>query len=104
MIRFPDAGLAVRLEEALAAVSPSLLDRLTEADRRHRHLAIGEIARHLAHRLGRFDAGTEDAAAPMGAQPSLFPQDLGPIGSISDQAARESCHGRDAISASSLPE
>jgi len=84
MTRVDDAALALHLEVALATAAPSLLDGLADADRRRRHSAIGEIARQLVERLRCFDLRSEDSGMQTGAQSCLFPQDLGPIGLLSD--------------------
>lgn len=80
MHRVAEDVLALHLEVALATAAPVLLDGLADSDRRRRHAAIGEIARHLVERLRCFDVRRDDAAIGSSAQPCLFPQDLGPIG------------------------
>jgi len=87
MTRVDDTALALHLEVALATVAPSLLDGLADGDRRRRHSAIGEIARQLVERLRCFDIGSDVSGMRAGAQSCLFPQDLGPIGLLSDAGA-----------------
>lgn len=79
-IRVDDHALTLHLEVALATAAPSLLDGLGDSDRWRRQLAIGEIARQLVERLKCFDISSVDAGMRAEPQPSLFPQDLGPIG------------------------
>ena len=80
MSRVADDVLSVHLEVALATAAPSLLDGLADSDRRRRHAAIGEIARQLAERLRCFSISSDEETACKAAHPSLFPEDLGPIG------------------------
>lgn len=49
--------LSLHLEVALSTAPPSLLDRLTDADRHRRHSAVSEIAWQLVDRLRCFDIG-----------------------------------------------
>lgn len=79
MSRLDDDMLALHPEVALSTATPALLDGLANGDRRRRHLAIGEIARQLVDRLHCFDISGGEKGRPAG-QPSLFPEDLGPIG------------------------
>lgn len=80
MFRVDDETLAVHLEVALATAPPSLLDRLGDSDGHRRNVAVGKIARQLVDRLRCFDILSEDAAFSHNEHPTLFPQDLGPIG------------------------
>jgi hypothetical protein len=77
--RVDDDTLSLHLEVALSTAPPFLLDRLTDADRHRRHAAVSEIARQLVDRLRCFDIGGSEMGHSAG-QPSLFPEDLGPIG------------------------
>jgi len=79
MTRIDDDILCIHLEVALTGAPPSLLDGLTDPDRRRRHVSVGEIARHLVERLRCFDIRTEQGVTRMLEQPSLFPNDIGPI-------------------------
>lgn len=79
MTRLNEHSLALHLEVALAGASPALLDGLTAADRRQRNAAAADMARHLAERLRCFDIRDEDASIHH-RHPSLFPEDLSPIG------------------------
>lgn len=78
MARVDDDTLSLHLEVALATAPPSLLDGLSDPDRRRRHTAVGEIARQLVERLRCFDIQAEQAR--MSRHPSLFPPDMGPMG------------------------
>ena len=80
MIRVADDILSTHLEVALATASPSLLDGLVDRDQRHRHAAVGEIARHLVERLRCFDIWCEDAVDAVRSHPTLFSAEVGPIG------------------------
>ncbi|MDF0491081.1 hypothetical protein PX699_22810 [Sphingobium sp. H39-3-25] len=62
----------------LFGAAPALLDGLTDPDRRQRHAATTNLARHIAERLRCFDIRSEEAGARY-CQPALFPDDLGPI-------------------------
>jgi hypothetical protein len=79
MTRIDEEALSLHLQVALSGAAPALLDGLIDPDRRRRHLAIADIARHLAERLRCFDVRSEELGMSQG-QPSLFPEDLGPIG------------------------
>lgn len=79
MSRVDDDTLSLHLEVALSTAAPSLLDGLAGGDRRRRHAAIGEVVRQLVERLRCFDI-SGDAMGRLVDQPSLFPEDLGPIG------------------------
>jgi hypothetical protein len=83
MTRIDEDALSIRLEVALAGATPSLLDDLTNPDRYRRNVAVTTVARHLAERLRCFDIRSEEAEGYAHAHPSLFPQDLGPIGDLS---------------------
>jgi hypothetical protein len=80
MNRLDDETLSLHLEVALAGAAPDLLGDLANPDRRRRSTAVADVARHLAERLRCFDIRSEETGAYLQAQPSLFPQDLGPIG------------------------
>jgi hypothetical protein len=80
MTRVDDDTLSLHLEVALAGAPSSLLDDLSAPDHRRRQAAVGEIARQLAERLRCFDILSEDASFTRNPHPTLFPQDLGPIG------------------------
>lgn len=78
MFRVADDILALHIEVALATTPPSLLDGLADGDGRHRHAAIGEIARQLVDRLRCFDIQSDEMPVQTGAQPCLF-HDIGPM-------------------------
>ncbi|KHK91885.1 hypothetical protein [Novosphingobium malaysiense] len=80
MLRVDDEILSLHLEVALATAAPSLLIGLSDSDRRRRHMAIGEIARQLVERLRCFDITSDPSDSRIHGHPSLFPQDLGPMG------------------------
>jgi hypothetical protein len=80
MTRVDDDTLSLHLEMALSTTAPSLLDGLTDTDRRRRHAVVGEIARTLVEQLRCFDIFSEDADRKSRyRQPTLFPGDLGPM-------------------------
>jgi hypothetical protein len=72
MTRVDDSTLSLHLEVALAGASPALLDGLVDTDRRRRHMAVGEVARHLVERLRCFEIRAEQAEPPPGPEASLF--------------------------------
>jgi hypothetical protein len=80
MTRVDDSTLSLHLEVALATAAPSVLDALADPDRRRRHAAVGEIARQLVERLRCFDIRSDREGDGRGRHPTLFPNDLGPIG------------------------
>lgn len=80
MIRVADDILSTHLEVALATASPSLLDGLVDCDQRRRHAAVSEIASHLVERLRCFEISSEDGVGLGSSHPTLFPNDMGPIG------------------------
>ena len=80
MVRIDEESLSLHLEVALAGAAPELLGDLVDADRQRRNMAVADVARHLAERLRCFDIRCEELGSPIPAHPSLFPQDLGPIG------------------------
>jgi hypothetical protein len=79
MTRFDEATLSLHLEVALASTSPRLLGELAGSDRVCRLAAIGDVARHLAERLRCFDICYPETGKSLEPQPTLFPDDLGPI-------------------------
>lgn len=81
MSRVDDDILSLHLEVALATTPPTLLDGLTDSDRRRRHAAVGQIARRLVDRLRCFDIQGEDAVMRPAHHPSLF-ADIGPLGMV----------------------
>jgi hypothetical protein len=80
MTRIDNDILSTHIEVALAGAAPELLDDLADADRVRRRIAVVRIAHHLAERLRCFDIRSSELDGDGRAQPSLFPQDLGPIG------------------------
>jgi hypothetical protein len=80
MTRLDEELLSLHLEVALAGAAPELLGDLVDADRHRRRIAVADVARHLAGRLRCFDIRCEESGSPVQAHPSLFPNDLGPIG------------------------
>lgn len=62
MIRVAEDILAIHLEVALAAATPTMLDGLADCDQRRRYAAVAEIARHLVERLRCFEICSEEAA------------------------------------------
>ncbi len=80
MIRIDDDILSTHIEVALAGAAPTLLDDLADADRARRRIAVARIAHHLAERLRCFDIRSSEPCGDGSTQPSLFPQDMGPIG------------------------
>lgn len=76
MIRLDDDVLELHLEVALSGAPAPLLDGLTDIDRRRRHAAVADLARHLTKRLRGVEASPVDGAAMVSRQPSLFPADL----------------------------
>jgi hypothetical protein len=79
-MRIDEDALSLHLEVALAGAAPRLLDGLTHPDRYRRSTAAADVARHLAERLRCFDIHCAEAPMRTTSQPSLFPNDLGPIG------------------------
>jgi hypothetical protein len=79
MTRLDESALSIHLEVALAGAAPELLGDLVHPDRSRRAVAAGDVARHLAGRLRCFDVCYSETGARLEAQPSLFPDDLGPI-------------------------
>lgn len=79
MIRIDEDTLLLQLEVALAVAAPAQLNGLADCDRVRRRAATADIARHLAERLRCFDIRYEKDGGTQ-AQPSLFPDDLSPIG------------------------
>lgn len=82
MIRVDDEILSLHLEVALAVAAPSLLDGLTNSDRRKRQAVTCEIARYLAERIRGLDIEGKRDRPPATWQRGLFPEDLGPIGTL----------------------
>lgn len=80
MSRVADDILSTHVEVALATAPLSLLDGLDDSDRRRRHMAIGEIARHVTERLRCFDIQCDEIPARQ-MQAGLFPDDIGPMSS-----------------------
>lgn len=80
MTRIDDDSLSLHLEVALSGAAPYLLEGLAASDRRRRHAAVAEMARQLTERLRCFDIRSEDAAFAIGPHPTLFPEDIGPMG------------------------
>lgn len=80
MARLGEDSLSLHLEVALSGAAPELLKGLADTDRHRRSSAVVDIARHLAERLRCFDIRFDKPSLRLSAQPSLFPQDLGPIG------------------------
>lgn len=80
MTRIDEESLSLHLEVALAGAAPELLGDLADADRRRRSIAVADVARHLAERLRCFDIWCEEAGTRLQSQPSLFPDDLRPVG------------------------
>ena len=80
MVRIDDDVLTTHLEVALAGASPSLMDDLQHGDRCRRSAAVATLARHLAERMRCFDIAYEEGQGGRFRQPSLFPDDLRPIG------------------------
>ncbi|WP_184154140.1 hypothetical protein [Sphingobium lignivorans] len=80
MTRVDDDMLSLHLEVALSTAAPSLLDSLTDSDRRRRHAAVGEIVRQLVERLRCFDIRAERDETGVSRQRLLFPPDMGPLG------------------------
>lgn len=80
MTRIDDDALSLHLEVALAGAAPDLLEGLADSDRYRRSAAAADVARHLAERLRCFEFRCEEAGARIAAQPTLFPEDVGPIG------------------------
>jgi hypothetical protein len=79
MIRIDEESLVLHFGVALAAAAPDLLDGLADPDNYRRRAASADVARHLAERMRCFDIRCDDVH-PCRTQPSLFPNDLGPIG------------------------
>lgn len=80
MTRIDDDALSLHLEVALTGAAPALLNGLASPDWRRRQAATADVARHLAERLRCFEIRCEEEAMRSRSQPSLFPQDLDPIG------------------------
>ena len=78
--RLDESALSLHLEVALAGASPNLLGELVGADRVRRMVAIGVVARHLAKRLRCFDISYPETDERLEPQPTLFADDLGPLG------------------------
>lgn len=79
MSRLDETALSLHLEVALATAAPELLGGLADPDRRRRTIAAADVARLLTERLRCFDVLHAETGARLDAQPSLFPEDLGPI-------------------------
>lgn len=79
MTRIDEDSLALHLEVALTGTAPELLGNLADADRRQRSIAVADIARHLAERLRCFEFLYNEPVVSIESQPSLFPDDLGPL-------------------------
>jgi len=79
-MRIDEDTLSHHLEVALTGAAPALLDGLTHPDRYRRSTAAADVARHLAERLRCFDIRCADTPTRTTSHPSLFPDDLGPIG------------------------
>lgn len=79
-MRIDEDTLSLHLEVALTGAAPSLLEGLTHTDRYRRDAAATDVARHLAERLRCFDIHCAEAPMRTMSHPSLFPDDLGPIG------------------------
>ena len=80
MANLDQDSLSLHLEVALSGATPVLLSELQHADQRCRARAVEQLARHLAERLRCCEFRWEEDLAHVRAQPSLFPDDLGPIG------------------------
>lgn len=80
MHRVSDEILSTHLEVAIATAAPSLLEGLADADRLRRHVAIGDISRHLVERLRCFDILSDAPPGRREDQPELFAVDLAPLG------------------------
>jgi hypothetical protein len=78
MTRIADHDLAHHFEIALSVAGASLLADLQHAERHRRSAAVSALASHLATRMRRFEISLEDGAYAV-PQPSLFPDDLGPL-------------------------
>jgi hypothetical protein len=76
MTRIDDDTLSLHLEVALSGAAPAMLDGLADADRRRRHVAVADLARHLTERLRCFDIQSADSAAGTAHQLSLFASNL----------------------------
>lgn len=75
MSRLDESALSLHLEVALTTAAPELLGSLADPDRRG---LAADIAQHLTERLRCFDILYAETGAPQ-REPSLFPDDLGPI-------------------------
>jgi hypothetical protein len=78
MTRIADHDLAHHFEIALSVAGTALLADLQHAERHRRSAAVCALADHLAARMRCFEITLEDGAYGL-AQPSLFPDDLGPL-------------------------
>lgn len=81
MTRIDEDSLALHLEVALSGAAPELLKGLADSDRYRRSGAALDVARHLAERLRCFEFLCEEGSVRPKAHPTLFPEDVGPIGS-----------------------
>ena len=79
MPRISDDILLTHLEVALAVALEHTLVRLNADDPRAQRSARVDLARHLVERMRGFTI-EGDSHGDRGAQPSLFPGDLSPIG------------------------
>lgn len=79
-MRIDEDTLSLHLEVALTGAAPSLLEGLVHPDRYRCGAAATDVARHLAERLRCFDIRCAEAPMCTLSHPSLFPDDLGPIG------------------------
>lgn len=80
MTRLDEESLSLHLEVALAGAAPELLKGLADSDHYRRSAAASDVARHLAERLRCFEFLCEEGSARPQAHPTLFPEDVGPIG------------------------
>ncbi|WP_375397305.1 hypothetical protein [uncultured Sphingomonas sp.] len=80
MRRIDDDALTLHFEVALAAAEPSLMGELQQGDRFRRSAAVSALAYHLADRMRCFDIAFDEGQGGRAEQPSLFPDDLQPIG------------------------
>jgi hypothetical protein len=79
-MRIDEDTLSLHLEVALTGAASALLDGLAHPDRYRRSTAAADVARHLAERMRCFDIRCAEAPMRTASHPSLFPDDLGPIG------------------------
>lgn len=80
MARIDDDALTMHLEVALAVASPSLVGDLQHGDRYRRSAAVATLARHLADRMQCFEIALHEGQGVRVEHPSLFPNDLQPLG------------------------